>query len=332
MSDIADDILSELDAVFKESTVSVTPVVEEPSELVETHDHTSFSEVFKLRSYRGPGNFPVKKCDEADAPSMPPGWVFPSETYPTVMAMMSGLTVRLVGPPTTGKSDLAEAIAHQLGRPLLRISCHENMLVEDLVGKTTLVAGETRFVHGLLPKYWTRPAIICWDEVSRLPRGVALGLLQRSLEPGRVLPVVENNEFIKGHPDLIIMATDNTLGLGDDMDKYGSHVQDMSTLTRWNVTVKMDYMTSAQFKKVLLGKVEINADHAERIAKFAKQTQAAFESGKVSLPFGLRQAVPAAVLGIKLNDMPAALQLTYSNSLYGEEKAAIEGIIKTLWK
>ena len=58
-------------------------------------------------------------------------------------AWRSRNAVMLKGPTGCGKTRLVERMAAELGRPLVTISCHEDLTAADLVGRHLLKAGNT---------------------------------------------------------------------------------------------------------------------------------------------------------------------------------------------
>src|ERR1700753_2829394 len=67
-------------------------------------------------------------------------------------AYKQGLSIVLKGPTGCGKTRFVEAMAHDLGRPLITVACHDDLTTADLVGRYLLKGGETVGVGGP----WTR--------------------------------------------------------------------------------------------------------------------------------------------------------------------------------
>src|SRR3546814_13463845 len=53
-------------------------------------------------------------------------------------AFRQGLSILLKGPTGCGKTRFVEAMAHDLGRPLITVSCHDDLTTADLVGRYLL--------------------------------------------------------------------------------------------------------------------------------------------------------------------------------------------------
>ena len=67
-------------------------------------------------------------------------------------AFQQGLSILLKGPTGCGKTRFVEAMAYQLGRPLITVACHDDLTTADLVGRYLLKGGETVWVDGPLTR------------------------------------------------------------------------------------------------------------------------------------------------------------------------------------
>ena len=71
----------------------------------------------------------------------------------------------LKGPTGCGKTRFVEAMAHDLGRPLITVACHDDLTTADLVGRYLLRGDETVWVDGPLTRAVREGAICYLDEV-----------------------------------------------------------------------------------------------------------------------------------------------------------------------
>jgi nitric oxide reductase NorQ protein len=76
-----------------------------------------------------------------------------------------GYAVLLKGPTGCGKTRFVEAMAHDLGRALVTVACHEDLSAADLVGRFLLKSDETVWVDGPLTHAVREGAICYLDEV-----------------------------------------------------------------------------------------------------------------------------------------------------------------------
>ena len=80
-------------------------------------------------------------------------------------AYRQGLSLVLKGPTGCGKTRFVEAMAHDLGRPLITVACHDDLTTADLVGRYLLKGDETIWVDGPLTRAVREGAICYLDEV-----------------------------------------------------------------------------------------------------------------------------------------------------------------------
>ena len=75
------------------------------------------------------------------------------------------MSILIKGPTGCGKTRFVEAMAHDLGRPLITVACHDDLTTADLVGRFLLRGGETEWVDGPLTRAVREGAICYLDEV-----------------------------------------------------------------------------------------------------------------------------------------------------------------------
>ncbi|BBZ60834.1 CbbQ/NirQ/NorQ/GpvN family protein [Mycolicibacterium monacense] len=80
-------------------------------------------------------------------------------------AYRQGLSLVLKGPTGCGKTRFVEAMAHDLGRELITVACHDDLTTADLVGRFLLKGDETVWVDGPLTRAVREGAICYLDEV-----------------------------------------------------------------------------------------------------------------------------------------------------------------------
>ena len=61
-------------------------------------------------------------------------------------AYQSRLPVMVKGPTGCGKSRFIEHMAHQLGKPIITVSCNEDITASDLIGRFLLDANGTKWI------------------------------------------------------------------------------------------------------------------------------------------------------------------------------------------
>src|SRR3974390_1296765 len=80
-------------------------------------------------------------------------------------AFSQNLSILLKGPTGCGKTRLVEAMAFDLGRPLITVACHDDLTTADLLGRFLPHGGETNWVDGPLTRAVREGAICYLDEI-----------------------------------------------------------------------------------------------------------------------------------------------------------------------
>src|ERR1051325_10026652 len=75
------------------------------------------------------------------------------------------MSIVLKGPTGCGKTRFVEAMAYDLGRPLITVACHDDLTTADLVGRYLLRGSDTVWADGPLTRAVREGAICYLDEV-----------------------------------------------------------------------------------------------------------------------------------------------------------------------
>ncbi len=85
-------------------------------------------------------------------------------------AYRNQIPVLLKGPTGCGKTRFMEHMAWRLKRPLITVSCHDDLTASDLVGRYLITGGETVWVDGPLARAVRAGAICYLDEIVEARR------------------------------------------------------------------------------------------------------------------------------------------------------------------
>jgi nitric oxide reductase NorQ protein len=108
----------------------------------------------------------IAKDNGSATPSARPHYVpVGSEEQVFKAAYRQRMSILLKGPTGCGKTRFVEAMAHDLGRALITVACHDDLTTADLVGRFLLRGGETEWVDGPLTRAVREGAICYLDEV-----------------------------------------------------------------------------------------------------------------------------------------------------------------------
>ncbi len=115
-------------------------------------------------------------------------------------AFADRMPMMLKGPTGSGKTRFIEYMAWKLNKPLLTVSCHEDMTASDLVGRFLLDSEGTVWNDGPLTLA-TRYGGICYlDEIVEARQDTTV-VIHSLTDDRRILPLEKKNEVIKAHPD-----------------------------------------------------------------------------------------------------------------------------------
>lgn len=118
------------------------------------------------------------------------------------------IPVMLKGPTGCGKTRFVEHMAWRLGRPLITVSCHEDMTAADLVGRFLLDADGTKWHDGPLTMAARSGAICYLDEIVEARQDTTV-VIHSLTDDRRILPLEKKNEVVRAHPDFRIVVSYN---------------------------------------------------------------------------------------------------------------------------
>jgi len=116
--------------------------------------------------------------------------------------------VMLKGPTGCGKTRFVEHMAWRLGRPLITVSCHEDMTASDLVGRYLLDAEGTVWHDGPLTLAVRHGAICYLDEIVEARQDTTV-VIHSLTDDRRILPLEKKNEVVAAHPDFHVVISYN---------------------------------------------------------------------------------------------------------------------------
>ncbi len=118
------------------------------------------------------------------------------------------LAVMLKGPTGCGKTRFVEYMAWRLKRPLVTISCHDDLSASDLVGRFLIGAQGTVWQDGPLTRAVREGAICYLDEVVEARQDTVV-VLHPLTDHRRILPIDKTGETLAAAPGFQLVVSYN---------------------------------------------------------------------------------------------------------------------------
>ena len=228
--------------------------------------------VFKGRALVG--TFPVKSKDIGAIPEQQE-YRFQPFIKDVIDCVHAKENVLLTGGTGVGKTTHIVQLASRINQPILRINFNGETRMSDLIGKMTVVNGETHWVDGVLPTAMRNGYWILFDEIDFADPAV-LSLLHPVLEQNPMLTLKENGgEIIKPHPLFRVFATANSIGaMSDRAGAYGgTNTMNEAFLDRWHVVFVDNLPEKEEVKVVRFEAPGLNATLAKKMVAFANMAR-----------------------------------------------------------
>lgn len=180
-------------------------------------------------------------------------------------AYQEQLPVLLKGPTGCGKTRFMEYMAWKLKRPLITVSCHDDLTASDLVGRYLIKAGETLWTDGPLARA-VRAGCICYlDEIVEARKDTMV-VIHPLADDRRILPMEKLGQLLQAGPEFNLTISYNP--------GYQSILKDLKQSTRQRfVALAFDYPTPELEQRIIENETHCNTSTARNLVKFAKMTR-----------------------------------------------------------
>jgi nitric oxide reductase NorQ protein len=180
-------------------------------------------------------------------------------------AHASTLPVLLKGPTGCGKTRFIEHMAWKLKRPLVTVSCHDDLTATDLVGRYLITSNETVWVDGPLA-HAVRAGAICYlDEVVEARRDTTV-VIHPLADDRRILPMEKHGELLQAPPQFLLAMSYNP--------GYQSVLKELKQSTRQRfVAIDFRYPDAALEEKIIRTEAEADAATAASLVRLAQMTR-----------------------------------------------------------
>ncbi len=277
---------------------------------------------------------PAFSTRDSHVPDLDEAYKFDPETTRAICAGFAfDRRVMVQGYHGTGKSTHIEQVAARLNWPMVRVNLDSHVSRIDLVGKDAIILREgkqvTEFREGMLPWALQRPIALVFDEYDA-GRPDVMFVIQRVLEAGGKLTLLDQNRVIRANPYFRLFSTTNTIGLGDTTGLYhGTQQINQGQMDRWSIVTTLNYLAHDVEAEIVLAKAPgyNTADGRRTIAamvRVADMTRNAFMNGDISTVMSPRTVITwaqnAEIFG---GDIATAFRMTFLNKCDELERGTV---------
>lgn len=177
------------------------------------------------------------------------------------------LPVMLTGPTGCGKTRFVEYMGKLVSRPVVTISCHDDLTSSDLVGRFMVSGGDIVWNDGPLTRAVKAGAICYLDEVVEA-RHDSLAILHSLTDHRRALYLDRADEVVEAPDSFMVVCSYNPA--------YRSSLKELKPSFRQRfVTIAMDYLPPDREAEVLVNEAAIDVAVAARLVKCANSIRTA---------------------------------------------------------
>lgn len=180
-------------------------------------------------------------------------------------AYQQKLPILLKGPTGCGKTRFMEYMAWRLKKPLITVSCHDDLTASDLVGRYLIQGGNTIWVDGPLARAVRAGAICYLDEIVEARKDTMV-VIHPLADDRRVLPMEKLGEILEASDDFCLSISYNP--------GYQSVLKDLKQSTRQRfVALEFDYPDAELETDIIAKETDIDKSVAANLVKFANMTR-----------------------------------------------------------
>ena len=224
------------------------------------------------------------------------------------------LPVMLKGPTGCGKTRFLEYMAFQLKRPLVTVSCHEDLTSSDLVGRFLLEGSETVWQDGPLTRAVKAGAICYLDEIVEA-RTDSTVIIHSLTDHRRRLTIEKKGQEIDAHDDFMLVISYNP--------GYQTVLKDLKPSTKQRfIALHFDFPTEDIERKIVINEVPgISPDIAHQLVATGRKARLLKDHG-LEEASSTRALVYAANMISAGLDPVAACQVAMVNPITDDSELA----------
>ncbi len=224
------------------------------------------------------------------------------------------LPVMLKGPTGCGKTRFLEHMAFVLNRPLVTVSCHEDLTSSDLVGRFLLEGAETVWQDGPLTRAVKAGAICYLDEIVEA-RTDSTVVIHSLTDHRRKLTIEKKGQEIDAHEDFMLVISYNP--------GYQTVLKDLKPSTKQRfIGINFDFPTEEIERKILLSEVPgLSNENAQQLVAAGRKARLLKDHGLEEATSTRALVYAASMMGAGL-DAVASCQVAMVNPITDDPELA----------
>lgn len=186
------------------------------------------------------------------------------------------LAIMLKGPTGCGKTRFVEHMAWRLRRPLVTVSCHDDLTANDLIGRFLIRHDGTQWQDGPLTRAVREGAICYLDEVVEARQDTVV-VLHPLTDYRRVLPIDKTGETILAEPGFQLVISYNP--------GYQRMLKDLKPSTRQRfVALDFDFPPPEREGRIIEKEGETDPPTAHALVMLGHRLRALQDRGLAEVP------------------------------------------------
>jgi len=175
------------------------------------------------------------------------------------------IPILMKGPTGCGKTRFMHYMAWKLRRPLITVSCHDDLTASDLVGRYLIKGGETVWVDGPLTNAVRTGGFCYLDEIVEARKDTTV-VIHPLADDRRILPIEKRGEILKAPPEFLLAISYNP--------GYQSILKDLKQSTRQRfMAMEFGYPSKDLETEIIVHEAGIDEDLADKLVSFGKKTR-----------------------------------------------------------
>ena len=183
----------------------------------------------------------------------------------------NGIPILLKGPTGCGKTRFMQYIAWHFKRPLITVSCHDDLSTSDLVGRYLIKGGEAVWMDGPLTLAVRHGAICYLDEVVEARKDTTV-VIHPLADDRRELPIEKRGEILTAPAEFMLAISYNP--------GYQSVLKDLKQSTRQRfIALEFDYPSQEVETRIIAHESGITLDFANLLVRLGNMTRSLKDAG-----------------------------------------------------